>query len=142
MAMLMMFMPESPYILITKGKEKRARKNLQWLRGPHYDIDGDIQEMKDTYAFQQKIGSISLQDLLSKAVYVKPFAIMMSLHAIQQFCGINYVVFYLSEIFLKAGFDIENSLQASSYVSLTQVSAWNELQQIFLQKLFSRRFIP
>lgn len=48
---------------------------------------------------------------------------MLSLMFFQQFCGINAIVFYLTQIFLKAGFDIENSLLEAAVVSCTQVLA-------------------
>lgn len=47
--------------------------------------------------------------------------IVMVIHAIQQFTGINAVVFYLADIFLDAGFNIEDSLSAAALVTLTQV---------------------
>ena len=38
-------MPESPVFLLSKGKEKAARKSLQWLRGIEYDIEEEIEQV-------------------------------------------------------------------------------------------------
>ena len=32
-------MPESPVFLLSKGWDEEAKKSLQWLRGPDYDIE-------------------------------------------------------------------------------------------------------
>ena len=65
--------------------------------------------------------SVSIAELFTTGVYLKPLLIMLTLHFIQQFCGINVIVFYLADIFIAAGFDIENSLSSAAIVSLTQV---------------------
>lgn len=117
----MLFMPESPYFLVTKGKEERAKKSLQWLRGTKFNSNPELSLMKKTFKTQEEIGRISLIDLLTITTYLKPFLLMMAIHFIQQFCGINAIVFYMADIFLKAGLNIENSLAASAVVSCTQV---------------------
>jgi hypothetical protein len=33
MSVVMFFMPETPYYLITKGKVEQAEKSMSWLRG-------------------------------------------------------------------------------------------------------------
>ena len=66
--------------------------------------------------------SVSFAELFTTGMYLKPLLIMLTLHFIQQFCGINVIVFYLADIFIAAGFDIENSLSSAAIVSLTQVN--------------------
>jgi len=124
MAAMVFFMPESPYALLAKGREEQARRSLSWLRGGgDYDVEPEMERMKEALEAQKGVGSITLRDLLIKGVYLNPFLIMMTIHGVQQFCGINVIVFYLTDIFLKAGFDIDNSLASSALVSLTQVAA-------------------
>ena len=118
----MLFMPESPYLSIVKGREEQARKSLKWLRGKHYSIEEEITLMKATHKEQEEIGRISIINLLSEACYLKPFLIMMTLHFVQQFCGINAIVFNLALIFEAAGFNIDSSLAAAAQVSVTQAS--------------------
>ena len=42
---LMFFMPETARWLLAHDKEERALKVLRWLRGPHADIDSELQEV-------------------------------------------------------------------------------------------------
>ena len=44
-ATAMLLMPESPVYLLKKGLTDPARKSLQWLRGPDYDIEKEIQQV-------------------------------------------------------------------------------------------------
>ena len=45
MAALLFMMPESPVFLLSKGKEKDARKSLQWLRGTEYCTAEEIEKV-------------------------------------------------------------------------------------------------
>ena len=45
---LMLFMPETARWLMSHGKEEKTRKNLQWLRGPHWDTEKEICEIKES----------------------------------------------------------------------------------------------
>ncbi len=121
MAVMVWFMPESPYMLLSRDKDEKAAKSLQWLRGKDYNIGLEMEDLREAVAATRAVKSIALRDLLSKGVYLKPFAIMLVVHFVQQFSGINAVVFYLTDIFLKAGFDVDNSLANAALVSLTQV---------------------
>ena len=44
-AIAMLLMPESPVYLLKKGLTDPARKSLQWLRGPDYDIEKEFQQV-------------------------------------------------------------------------------------------------
>ena len=45
--------------------------------------------------------------LLTEGVYLKPFLIATVIMFLQQFCGVNVVVFYAETIFIKAGSSID-----------------------------------
>lgn len=45
LAVVMFFLPESPVYFMKRGKEEKARKALQFFRGPDYNIDDEIKEM-------------------------------------------------------------------------------------------------
>lgn len=99
----MFFMPESPYYLLLKDKDIQAVKSLAWLRGKNYDSSEEIKDMKDKISEERKIGSISFKTMLTEEVYWKPLSIVMTLMFLQQFCGINAVLFYTQDIFRDAG---------------------------------------
>ena len=120
MAGAMIFMPESPYYLLFRGKEDESRKSLQWLRGKHYDIDRDMLVMRATLQEQQDIGSISFKEFLTVGIYIKPGLIMLALMFFQQYSGINAVLFNLNYIFEKVDIKMDNSV-AASVVTLFQV---------------------
>ena len=90
----MFFMPESPYYLVAKGKDAQALKCLQWLRGSE-NAKNVLEEVKREFSEQKLIGSVSYVKLLTDAVYLRPFLIVMVLMFAQQFSGINAVFFYL-----------------------------------------------
>ena len=90
----MFFMPESPYYLISKGKDKEAMKALMWLRGSK-NVTEEYEEMKISFREQEAVGSTGFGTLLSDRIYLEPFIIMLLLMFFQQFSGINAVLFYL-----------------------------------------------
>ncbi|EDO32615.1 predicted protein [Nematostella vectensis] len=101
LVVLMAFMPETARWLIAKKKETRARKTLLWLRGPDYDIDKELCEIKASIDTQNQ--RFSLKEFKNPSL-LRPFLISMSLHFFQQFSGINAFMFYCATIFQKAGF--------------------------------------
>ena len=127
MAIATFFVPDSPVYLISKGKENAARKSLKWFRGEEYTgIEKEIAAIKMSVAERNDPKSkISFGQLFSKAVYLKPFGYSMFLMFMQQFSGINQVVFYLQAIFEKSGSTLDPGL--SSF--LTQLMQVIELKK-------------
>ena len=123
MVVAMLFIPDSPVYLIRQGKEDAARKSLKWLRGSEYSrIEEEISTIKNAEAERKDPGSsVSLGQIFSKAVYLKPFGICLALMFLQQFCGINAVVFYLQDIFRKANSTLDQGL-SGFIVTLMQVN--------------------
>ena len=122
MAIATFFVPDSPVYLISKGKEDSARKSLKWFRGKEYTgIEKEIAAIKMSVAERNDPKSkISFGQLFSKAVYLKPFGYSMFLMFMQQFSGINQVVFYLQAIFEKSGSTLDPGL-SSFLTQLMQV---------------------
>ena len=87
-------MPETPYYLITKNKEDEAMKSLQWLRG-NKNVKTEMEDLKRAYKQQMLLGKVTYNNLLRNSVYSKPFLIMTILMLIQQFSGVNAVMFNL-----------------------------------------------
>ena len=109
----MFFMPESPYRLLTKGRENAAIKSLKWLRGKNYDISDELVSIKDNIEQERKIEAISWKSLFTVDIYWKPFAIVMVIMTLQQFSGINAVTFYQQIIFIDAGTSMDPCMQIS-----------------------------
>ena len=101
--LLVPFVPEGPGYLISHNDEKGALRSLKKLRGGNYDIEQEFQAIKERKASDQGITTITFRQLFSKSQHVKPFAIVMVLMFLQQFCGAITVVFYVQTIFIEAG---------------------------------------
>lgn len=137
-AAAMMVMPESPYYLVTKGKNTEARKALVWLRGNVPMVDAELKEMQATHMEQDRIGSVGIVQLFKHQVYLRPLIIVVLLMFFQQFSGINAVLFYLQAIFIKTGTDIDPGLSAF-LVALVQVLTTG-LAVLIVEK-FGRRIL-
>ena len=124
MGTTMFFMPESPYFLLSKGKEEQAINALQWLRGNNYDVQDELQQMKTILKEQEDIGTITPREFFTKSYYVKPFTIMLALMFLQQYSGINAVMFYLTDIFNAANTGLSSEVSAT-YVALVMVGNKN-----------------
>ena len=90
-----------------KDRDHQATKSLAWLRGKSYNSDKELKAMKDQISEEKEIGSISFSTMIKEEIYCKPLLIVMTLMFLQQFCGINAVLFYTQTIFADAGTDID-----------------------------------
>ena len=104
----MFFVPESPYYSITKGDESKAATDLKWLRGTS-DVTEELEELKRAYGDQQLLGNVSYIKIFVDRIYLEPFLIMIALMIIQQFSGINAVLFYL-KVWLSVKFSREKNI--------------------------------
>ncbi|AES82550.1 putative major facilitator, sugar transporter, major facilitator superfamily [Medicago truncatula] len=96
------FIPDSPRWLAKMGRLKESDSSLQRLRGKNADVYKEANEIRDyTEALQQQteaniIGLFQLQ-------YLKSLTVGLGLMILQQFGGINGIVFYANSIFISAG---------------------------------------
>ena len=130
MSIAMFFVPDSPVYLIRKGKNNAARKSIERLRGKHYiGIDDEISAIKRSEAERNNPNSrISYRQLFSNSMYLKPFAFSLTLMFLQQFSGINQVIFYLQLTFEKSNSDMDAGL--SSFIAA--------LMQVLIQRKILR----
>ena len=121
----MLCMPESPGFLISQGDYASAKRSLHRLRGKDYanleeELDDIRHRVEDAREVETGCRSVPVKQLFTSRIYLKPFALVFGLFAFQQLSGINAYVFYLQDIFIKAGSDIDPGLSAS-IVALTMV---------------------
>ncbi|CAH2021249.1 unnamed protein product [Acanthoscelides obtectus] len=88
-----------------KGKQGKAEKSLERLRGKDYDIRGELQAIQAAIDQEKQMAGFKVA-IKTKAAK-KATVICFTLMVYQQFCGINAVTFYTQEIFLAAGSDLE-----------------------------------
>ncbi len=124
MSMWLFFMPESPFYLVGQGKLREAEESLRRLRSSKQDISIELKKLETAKRSQEKIGSISLATLLTEKRYLKPFVIAMSLMFLQQFGGVNAIMFYTQTIFEKAGSSLDSGMN-KNYQTFTSLSTFN-----------------
>jgi len=130
----MFFLPETPRWLMSKGREDEARKVLEKTEDPavieqsianmRNDIQKDSEQMPWTEVFKPW-----LRNALIIAAGIMFF---------QQFVGINTVIYYSPEIFLKAGFE-GNQAAILASVSVGVVNVLFTILSLFLIDRIGRR---
>ncbi|XP_058803815.1 facilitated trehalose transporter Tret1-like [Phymastichus coffea] len=109
-AALMLIIPETPRWYIARGQAKRARKSLQWLRGPGADVSEELSNVEKMHVESEREANQSGRSELLKRRNLKPLAISLGLMFFQQMSGINAVIFYTVHIFLESGSEIDGNL--------------------------------
>ena len=97
----MIFLPETPRWLMIKGREEDGRRVLKMVEEPER-IEASIQRMKDEIEKdKEKAGFSEVFKPWLRSALIIAVGIMF----IQQFVGINTVIYYSPKIFMIAGFE-------------------------------------
>ena len=96
-------LPSSPRWLATRGRMEESKKALKFFRGPKYDIDHELTEIKDQLAQVKGSGSImgQIKQLFNKSVGMRVLLVALIMLAIP-FNGNLIVVGYSVVIFQSA----------------------------------------
>ncbi|KAJ7568995.1 hypothetical protein O6H91_01G056200 [Diphasiastrum complanatum] len=100
------FIPESPRWLAKAGYEDKLVASLKALRGKNNDISAELATIKWQDAVEQSSKlqfSSNLFDLCKRSLF-RPLLAGIGLQVLQQFSGINALMFYANAIFKTAGF--------------------------------------
>ncbi|XP_064536077.1 facilitated trehalose transporter Tret1-2 homolog [Drosophila montana] len=106
---LMLFVPESPRWYLSRDKQEKAQKSLQWLRRKNADVNAELQGMAAAKSEDSQNIKETCRELCSKKNR-RPILISLFLMLFQQFSGINAVIFYTVKIFTDAGSTIDSNL--------------------------------
>ena len=130
----MIFLPETPRWLMSKGREENARKVLKMIEEPAM-IDKAIQLMQDELKVEAH--QASWKEMF-KPYMRNALIIAVGIMFFQQFVGINTVIYYSPEIFLKAGFQ-GNEAAIWASVSVGVVNVLFTILSLFLIDHWGRR---
>lgn len=112
---LLFFVPESPRWLLQFGREPEARGILENIGGVQH-AQTEITAVRE--ALGQEEGKLSE---LFAGRFLRPMIIAVLLMAVSQFCGINAIMYYSTDIFTKAGVGIKDAFAASALIGLVNL---------------------
>lgn len=124
MFIAVVFLPESPVWLKTKGRIEDARKSAKWLHLSGFTLEEQEQNLEEMKSLTEDGLNVSKpfskRVLLSRPVMM-PLGIGLSLLAIQQLSGIDAIIFFTVEIFRAAGSSLDEHI-ATIIVGVVQVA--------------------
>ena len=98
---LMVWLPETPRWLMSRGYEEDSESVLLWLRGKTIGIQRELDNIKKSLKENEKKTNI-LKEFKKKAVYF-PFIIIIFTFVFQQAGGINAIAPFAATVFSDAG---------------------------------------
>eukprot|EP01111_Echinosteliopsis_oligospora_P011356 TRINITY_DN3733_c0_g1_i4.p1 TRINITY_DN3733_c0_g1~~TRINITY_DN3733_c0_g1_i4.p1 ORF type:complete len:405 (+),score=91.88 TRINITY_DN3733_c0_g1_i4:424-1638(+) len=98
----MFLLPESPYWLVMHNREEEALEVLQTMRGKNVDISAEMADMRDSAAIAMMQENSRWREILVPKIF-RVLAVGFGLTSLQQFVGINAVIYYAPEIFKSVG---------------------------------------
>ncbi len=132
----MIFLPETPRWLISKGHEDKCRDVLQKVEDPSL-VEEVISRMKSDIE-ADKANKVKWNEVFKKWLRV-PLIIAVGIMFVQQFTGINTIIYYSPKIFLMSGFaDAQAAVWASVSVGVVNV-VFTILSLFMIDKLGRRK---
>ncbi|XP_064156856.1 solute carrier family 2, facilitated glucose transporter member 5-like isoform X1 [Anguilla rostrata] len=136
---LLPFFPESPrYMLIQRGDEKTARRDLQRLRGRE-EVDEELQEMRVEEQSERAEGRLSVLNLFSFRSLRWQLVSIIAMNMGQQLSGVNAIYYYADSIYASAGVR-ENDIQYVT-VGTGAVNVFMTIAAVFIVEASGRRLL-
>ncbi len=112
-------LPHSPRWLMMRGRRDEARAILATLRSDRGQVDSEIRDIETQLQRPQAGWSL----LRANANFRRSFGLGLLLQVVQQFTGINVVMYYAPRIFESAGFGAQAQTWGTAIVGLVNVLA-------------------
>jgi len=101
------FCPESPRLLVQKGKTEEALEVLKKIRPEGSDVQKELQDIISVCEEDKKIekegGGNPFKRMLKEPVVAKALVVGCTLQLFQQLSGINTVIYYAATIIMMSG---------------------------------------
>jgi SP family sugar porter-like MFS transporter len=104
---LMFLVPESVRWLVKNGQEVKAEKILTRIGGKEYASD-QIKDVRTTVS-EEDVDHVNLKELLNPRI-LKFVGLGIFLSFLQQWSGLNVVIYYASDIFQAAGYNLKEMM--------------------------------
>jgi sugar porter (SP) family MFS transporter len=114
--LLLFLIPRSPRWLVVKGNKEKARKILIRLSGEK-EAGDEIREIEETLALEKGSWRLLLQPGIKMAVLIG-----VALAVLQQFTGIDAIIYYGPRIFEEAGFALSEALSGQVVIGIINVT--------------------
>ncbi|MEP6484955.1 MAG: sugar porter family MFS transporter [Rudaea sp.] len=115
----LMFLPDSPRWLILRGRHDEARRVLLKLRGDPVIVTREASDIEESLRTPQ----VGWHLFLANKNFRRSVALGIMLQLVQQFTGMNVVMYYAPRIFHDLGYDTAAQMWFTAIVGLTNVLA-------------------
>lgn len=99
----LIFLPESPPVLISKDRIEEARSCIIFLRGKAFNVEAEIDDLKIRH--QATVQRKTFRQVFSVKSTRKALFLIIGIFVVLQMTGIMMVPFYSTIIFKEAGFE-------------------------------------
>lgn len=120
MSVLMFFMPETPSWLLSKNRKAEAEESMKKLRGDGNNNSHELSEIETELRSQPEFSMAVLMSAYGKYAHYMPAILAFMLNVLQQFSGINAVMFYSASIFKESKVQFD-ALWCSLIIAVVQV---------------------
>ncbi len=124
-----LFIPRTSRWLLLKNRVSEAYETLYKTRHDHTLIEEEVQQIKGTVA---KHNDESLLKNILQPIFFKALAVALCIQLLQQFSGINAIIYYSTSIFSEAGMSYSST--ATIIVGLVNMLS-TILAVVFVDKL-------
>jgi MFS transporter, SP family, arabinose:H+ symporter len=114
--LMILFIPKSPRWLVVKGRKDQARQILIRLTNETI-ADREIGEIEETLALEKGSWRLLLEPGIKMAVFIG-----VALAVLQQFTGIDAIIYYGPRIFEEAGFALSEALGGQVVIGIINVT--------------------
>ena len=90
------------------GRESESRSTLNWLRGVNYDIEPEMEDLKQIVDQEDNVSGISILNDLTNQTFLRPLSLCCILFTLQALSGTVLISFYSAVIFKDVGVSSEH----------------------------------
>lgn len=135
------YLPESPRWLASRGREEEAKQVLCEFRNTDEEVEQELKDIMKTMKAKSRdknnLFIIQLLELLKDQPTRNALKVGCGLMILQQFCGINTIMYYAATIYEMSGFDEKTSIWLSGFTALAQSASL--IVSIYLIERVGRR---